>query len=291
MVDVRLTDAAPETGRLSFSDLPGWASDDHGAALAAFRLNPGAEALHGDPRAWFERVFRPGPAITGHFTGYYEPEIDAALSRNDAFPVPLHALPAGGFIGPRAVADTALAGHELAWVADEVARFFLQVQGSGRLRLIGGGTLRVGFAGKNGHPYRSIGKILVERGALPADLTADDLKAWLRADHVRGHAAMAENPSYVMFRPLDLDPDLGPMGTHCPVTPLRSIAVDPDMTPLGTPVWIETAGRAHLVIAQDTGSAITGAGRADLFFGTGAAAGSAAGALNHPGRFVPLVRR
>ncbi|WGH80284.1 MltA domain-containing protein [Jannaschia ovalis] len=276
--------------------MTGWDADDLDAALAAFRLcsdGPLVQAAKhaSDARRFFESRFRPGAELAGHFTGYYEPEIPASLTRSDAFPVPIHAMPPGGVSATRAEISPFLAGQEIAWLRDEVDRFFLQVQGSGRLRLPGGATMRVGHAGKNGQPYVSIGKLSVERGVFGPGITADALKDWLRADPDRGHAVMNENPSYVFFEILDLPEGSGPRGTLCPVTSLRSLAVDPTHTPLGTPVWIEVAGHARLCIAQDTGSAIKGAGRADLFFGSGDTAGRAAGALNHPGRFVPLVPR
>ncbi len=290
MAPIVLRPAAPETGRLSFADLPGWAEDDLSAALEAMRLgDPSVPA--GDARTWFEETFRPGIPLPGHFTGYYEPELEASRAPTAAFPCPIHALPHGGIDVPRSEIEPCLMGHEIAWLRDPVDRFFLQVQGSGRLRLTDGTVLRVGYAGRNGHPYVSIGKRLIAQGIFGPDLTADDLKSWLRADPERGKAAMDANPSYVMFRLSDAPCDVGPAGTLCPVTALRSLAVDPVHTPLGTPVWIDVAGHRRLCIAQDTGSAIVGAGRADLFHGTGEAAGRAAGALNHRGRFVPLVRR
>lgn len=282
-------ETAPEMGRLSFADLAGWEHDDLEMALSAFRLNP--VGARGGAQAYFEAHFQPGRPLAGHFTGYFELELDASLHRSPGFPVPLHALPDVSRLPARADIDPALAGHEIAWLRDEVDRFFLQVQGSGRLHLVQGGALRVGYAGTNGHPYRSIGRLLVERGVFGSDITADALRNWLRADPERGRALMRENPSYVMFRVLDLPDDSGPAGTLCPVTPGRSLAVDPAHLPLGTPVWIEVDGLARLCIAQDTGSAIVGPGRADLFFGTGEAAGRAAGRLNHSGRFIPLVAR
>lgn len=290
MTSVTQAPAAPETGRLSFSDLPGWSEDDLEAALGALRLGD-PSVPNGPARTWFEATFRPGAAVNGHFTGYYEPELDASLTPSAEFSCPIHALPDGGLTMPRAQIEPHLESHEIAWLRDPVDRFFLQVQGSGRLRLPDGSSLRVGYAGRNGQPYVSVGKLLVERGVFGADITADDIKMWLREDPARGAALMNQNPSYVMFRVVDTVAERGPMGTLCPVTPLRSIAVDPAHTPLGTPVWIATEGHARLCIAQDTGSAIKGPGRADLFHGTGDAAGQAAGALNHPGQFIPLVRR
>ncbi len=272
-----------------FADLSGWADDDLDAALDAYRRNP-APAI--DPaRAFFEHGFRPGAPVAAHLTGYAEPVIDASPACTDAFPVPIHAMPPGGTDAPRARADAALAGHEIAWLRDPVDRFLLQVQGSGRLRMADGSTIRVGHAGGNGHPYRSIGRMLLERGELGADITAEALAAWLRADPVRGRAAMDECPSYALFEVIDLPETLGPIGTLCPVTAGRSIAVDPTHIALGTPVWVEGPGIARLCVAQDTGAAIRGPGRADLFFGTGAEAMRAAGRLNAPGRLVPLVAR
>ena len=280
--------AAPISGERTFSDLAGWDADDLEEACAAMRLGD-PTVPRGDARRWFETTYTLGQAIDGHFTGYYEPQIDGSLQASAAFPVPLHGCPGDGPYPPRARIEPVLAGHEVAWVRDEVDRFFLQVQGSGRIRLADGSVLRLGHDGRNGHPYVSIGRLLVERGVFGPDITAAALKAWLRADPDRGRALMDENPSYAMFR--RTDGAGGPMGTLCPVTALRSIAVDPAHTPLGTPVWIEVAGHARLCIAQDTGSAIVGPGRADLFFGTGDAAEAAAGALNEAGRFIPLLRR
>jgi membrane-bound lytic murein transglycosylase A len=284
-------------GRRSYAGLAGWGEDDLEEALIAFLrtpLNPlAAAARDADAAAdFFERHFVPDTPRSGHFTGYYEPEIDGAAEPGGDFPVPLHALPHQGCDRPRAGIDAALAGHEIVWLRDEVARFFAQVQGSVRVRLTDGTVLRLGHDGNNGHPYRSIGKLLIERGTFGPDITADALKAWLRADPARGRAVMDENPSYVFFRRLDTNLDLGPVVTvGCPATSGRTLAVDPDHLPLGTPVWVEVDGLARLCIAQDTGSAIKGPGRGDLFFGTGDAAGLAAGRLNHPGRFVPLRRR
>lgn len=288
--------AAP-TGRRSFSRLPGWVEDDLVAALTAFLRIPanplaGAAREAANARTFFQAHFVPDLDIAGHFTGYYEPEFPGARTPSDAFPVPLHAEPPGGCKWPRGEIEPHLIGHEIVWVRDEVDRFFAQVQGSARIRFRDGSVMRVGHSAKNGQPYVSIGKRLVRRGVFGPDITADALKAWLRADSERGRRVMHENPSYVFFRILETDPSLGPIVTlGCPATTGRTLAVDPDHLPLGTPVWIEVDGIARLCIAQDTGSAIKGAGRADLFFGTGDAAGVAAGRLNHPGTFTPLRRK
>ena len=281
--------------RLDWGDLTGWAEDDHAAGLAAWTRSGGA-APAGAGRDWVEARFVPWLLPAAHFTGYYEPELHGSPVRTDAFPVPIHAAPPMGIGASRAEIEAGdlLAGQEIAWLADEVDRFFLQVQGSGRVRFPDGTVLRVGHAAKNGHPYRSVGALLVERGVFAADrITAQGVMDWLRADPARGRAAMRENPSYVMFRALRggaaEDGPPGAMGV--PVTEGRSLAVDPAVVPLGALVWAEVDAPdpiRRLCAAQDVGSAIVGVGRADLFCGTGDAAGRMAGALNHGGRMVVL---
>jgi membrane-bound lytic murein transglycosylase A len=186
----------------------------------------------------------------------------------------------------------------LFWLSDPVDVFFLQIQGSGRLSLPDGSTARVGYGGRNAHEYRSIGRLLVEEGEMSVEeVTAERLKVWLRADPERGRALMHRNPAYIFFREVDgLLPDDGPIGSAgVPLTPLRSVALDPAAYPPGSPVWVETTTAdgplRRMMIAQDTGSAITGPGRADLFFGTGAVAGDVAGAMRAPGRLWLLTPR
>ena len=278
-----------------------WSTDDHDAALTAYLLSAGPTSPRPDgasARRFFEDAFDWSEVAAAHYTGYFEPVVPAATARSAAFPVPLHGSPPGGIAASRAEIEDGdlLRGHEIAWLRDAVDRFMLQVQGSGRLALADGGTMRVGYAGRNGRPYISIGRHLIATGAIPAaEMTADVLAAWLRADAARGAATMRLNESYVLFRRLDAAVGEGPPGTMgCPVTAGRTLAVDPGHVPLGSPVWIEVASPdpiARLCVAQDTGSAIKGAGRADLFFGSGRAAGQAAGALNHGGRMVVLTPR
>ncbi len=296
MSDLIDNTTAPASGRFSFGSLAGWSNDDLGAALRAYRLNPNdpladvAQTAQ-DPRAFFETYFYPAESTEGHFTGYYEPELDASYTASKDFPTPIHRYPSAGIDASRAAIEPLLSGCEIAWLRDPVARFFLQVQGSGRLRFADGSLARVGYAGTNGHPYRSIGKFLIEKGLMASDLSAEDLKSWLRADLDRATRVMNHNPSYVMFRLVNLPEDQGPQGTFCTVTPGRTLAVDPEFTPLGTPVWVRVGEFARLCIAQDTGSAIKGPGRADLFVGTGDKAGAIAGKLNQTGVFQPLVRK
>jgi membrane-bound lytic murein transglycosylase A len=304
---------------LTFDDLDGWAGDDHAAALAVFvrtcdRLDgPDWSPVCGfardtDPasaRAFFELFFR--PVIVGDppalFTGYYEPELRGSPVRTQRFAWPIYRrppdLPAeapwysrqdidqNGRLGGR--------GLELAWLEDPVEVYFLQVQGSGRILFPDGRVMRVGYAGKNNQPYRSIGQELIRRGVFqPHEASADRIQDWVRAHPAEGRALMNHNPSFVFFRAIpDLDPDEGPIGAMGrSVSDLRTIAVDPAFVELGTPVWIEKAGRApmrRLMIAQDTGGAIKGAQRADIYFGTGRDAGLAAGRIKDSGRMVQLL--
>ena len=318
-----LDDAVADTAKLSydfiaFSDLDGWPEDDHLAAIEVFqrtcdmpsdpewkRLCSAARTA-ADPRAFFEAQFQPVRITDGAdalFTGYFEPEINGASERSDLFRHPVYALPpeASGekpWLSRQEIeASGALRGRglELAWIAEPVDLFFLQVQGSGRIRFEGGGVLRLGYAGKNGHPYRSIGKELVRRGTFaPEALSADVIKQWVRANPHEGAQLLLHNPSYVFFREVtDVPANQGPVGAMGrSVTPLRSIAVDPDITPLGAPVWLDKAGpnpMRRLMVAQDTGSAIKGAQRADIFFGTGESAGLDAGRLRDGGRMTVLL--
>ncbi len=195
------------------------------------------------------------------------------------------------------VDDGALDGRglELLWVDDPVDAFFLQIQGSGRVRLAEGGWVRVGFAGHNGHPYRSIGRVLIERGELDAESASlDGIRAWLRDHPEQARALMAENARYVFFRELPGDGPVGAEGTV--LTPGRSLAVDRRFVPLGVPVWVDAAdpaGRAapvrRLLVAQDTGGAIRGPVRGDLYWGTGEAAGRIAGRMRHRGTYYLLL--
>ncbi len=310
--------AEPLTIRhLDFADLADWAEDDHQAALDAFLVTCGdldeadwralcrTARTAGNARDFFELFFKPvliedgGPAL---FTGYFEPELDGALTRDDRFRFPLYRLPPDRGEGPwltrrQIEEEDALEdqGLEIAWVDDPVELFFLQVQGSGRIRLPGGGTLRVGYGGNNGRDYSSIGAELVARGIYePHQVSAAVIQNWVRRNPEEGRELLWTNESFVFFRELqDLDARLGPLGAmNRSVTPLRTIAVDPAIIPLGAPVWIEKEGPApmhRLMVAQDTGSAIKGAQRADIFFGTGSSAGRQAGRIRHGGRLVVLL--
>ncbi|SFB04639.1 membrane-bound lytic murein transglycosylase A [Poseidonocella pacifica] len=296
----------PAQREIAFDDLIGWAEDNHHDALKVYRQS-GNEDLVGpdDARAFFEERFRPvliGDPECALFTGYFEPELDGSLTPSTAFPVPIYRRPdalssdAPWLTRCEIEESDALSGLELAWVASAADAFFLQVQGSGRIRLREGGCLRVGYDGRNGHPYRSIGKELLRRSIFTSEeISADAIRDWIEVNPVEGRALMHHNPSFVFFRPLNMPEAQGPIGTlGCPVTAMRSIAVDPDHTPLGLPVWIETDGPQpirRLMIAQDTGAAIKGPQRADIFIGTGRDAGRIAGGMKQGGRMIALLPR
>jgi len=301
---------------LDFEDLNGWADDDHGAALTVFRntcmdldgsdwaaICAYAETAP-DPRAFFELLFRPvliGGEDPALFTGYFEPELEGSLRRTGRYRFPVYRLPpevTGRWLSREQIEESGVLegrGLEIAWVDDPVELFFLQIQGSGRVRLNEGGVLRVGYGGANGHEYRSIGQELVRRGIYDLhQVSADVIKNWVRRNPVLGQELLFHNPSYVFFREVSRVPaDQGPLGAmNRSITTMRTVAVDPAFVPLGAPVWIEKDGEApmrRLMVAQDTGSAIKGAQRADIFFGTGDDAGRAAGRIKDPGRMVVLL--
>jgi membrane-bound lytic murein transglycosylase A len=351
---------------LTFASLPGWADDDHAAALTAFlrscgRLaaqpaeramgrepwagrigdwQPACEAAKGaatTARTFLEQWFQPFRLTDrgrpdGLFTGYYEPLLDGSLTSDARFTVPLYKRPAdlvsvdlGQFdpelqgrriagkvasgklvpYAPRAeIVRGALAGQglELLWVDDPVAAFFLEIQGSGQIRLTDGSTLRVGYADQNGQPYRAIGKDLVELGALDrGKVSLQAIRAWLAAHPDRAPEILDRNRSYVFFRSLpQLAQTPGPLGAqNVPLTPGRSLAVDRRFVPLGVPLWLDTTAPMpdgerplrRLVIAQDTGGAIRGVVRGDVFWGAGAEAEHTAGHMQSRGRLYILLPR
>ena len=173
--------------------------------------------------------------------------------------------------------------------------FFLHIQGSGRIRLPDGSIMRVGYAGTNGHPYTAIGRELIARGAVPREkMSMQAIRGWLTANPADGARLMRTNKSYVFFRELTGDGPLGAQGVA--LTPERSLAVDRRLLPLGLPVWLDTAEPdgtpfRRLMVAQDTGGAIRGAVRADVFWGPGARAADRAGKMKSPGRYWFLIPR
>ncbi len=263
----------------------------------------------------------------GLFTGYYEPELRGSLVRTPRYSIPLHGRPddlvtvdLGAFreelrgqriagrvesgalrpYEPRArIVEGALGprGKPVVWVDDPTEAFFLEVQGSGRVVLDDGRILRVGFAAQNGHPYVPIGRTLIERGALTREtVSMQSIKAWLAANPAEAAAIRNSNPSYVFFRLLEGDGPLGSEGVA--LTPGRSLAVDRNFLPMGVPVFLDAddpldpAARVQrLLMAQDTGGAIRGPVRGDVFWGAGSDAEARAGRMRSTGRAWLLLPR
>ena len=305
----------------------GTAADWTGACGAAEKIkSPSAS----DAKQFFESWFTPylvsdNANPDGLFTGYFEPELEGALAGGGAFQTPLYARPddlvsanlsdfneelAGttiwgrvenGKLKPYADRKSIEEGKSgtklkpLAWVGDPVEAFFLHVQGSGRVRLGDGTILRLGFDGKNGREYRSIGRLLIDRGEIPADkLTMDSISAWVKQHPEQGRKLLQENPSFVFFRKLEGPGPIGAAGIA--LTPGRSLAIDTRYLPLGAPIWVETIDPLdsqkpfqRLMITQDTGGAIKGVVRGDIFFGAGADARKMAGNMKRGGKYFILL--
>ena len=301
-------------------------------ATRVSRNDPDAQRRYFEANFTPYRLINPDGTQSGLVTGYYEPLLLGSRKRTARFRYPLHAPPLdlvavdlgetnpeikdrrvrgrivggkdgrdgkdGGRLVPyyaRAdiVNGTApVKGREIAWVEDAVELFFLQVQGSGRIQLPDGSVMRVGYADHNGHPYRSIGRWLVDAGELSMDQASmQGIKGWVKKYPERANNLFNQNPAYVFFREMPAGPpDLGPNGSlGIPLKAGASIAVDPRAVPLGAPVWLSTTWPMstrplnRLVLAHDTGSAIRGAVRADFFWGFGADAGEQAGRMKQPG--------
>ncbi len=353
---------APVERPVAFSDLDGWNEEDHAAAFAVFKrfctqTPPKDTALAAvcaltstmngtlneqAARAFFETHFSPVeivPAGTdgrypGFLTGYYEPEFEGSLQKNETFRAPLLArpddleslspgerypgLPEGMQFARRVIGESGTVAYEpypdraaiedgalgvkavpLVYLREPGEAFIVQVQGSARIRLQDGRIVRVAYAGKNGHPYSSIGKIIVERGAMPLEsMTLERLLGWLRENPTEARDVMRMNRSFVFFRLAEeLAPEDGPVGAAgLPLIAERSLAVDQALWSYGLPVWLETelpipgtdSPLKRLTIALDTGSAIVGPARGDFFWGSGFAAGTLAGGIRHKMRFVVL---
>lgn len=284
------------------------------ACAAAGRPRPGLTS------AFFAEQFEVVQVGDGaaFVTGYFEPEIAGSRTRRPGYEVPVYRKPpdlvevdaataqaAGtprrgrlenGVIVPYferseieagALADR---GLEIAWAADEIDLFFLQIQGSGRLRLPDGGVMRIGYAGQNGREYVGIGKLMKDRGLLgPGQTTMQGIVAWLRSNPEEGRAIMRENKSYIFFNELTGPGPLGALGL--PVTGRATVATDPRYVPMGAPVilQLDRTEANGLWIAQDTGGAIKGSNRFDTFWGAGAEAARIAGGMQGRGRAYVLV--
>ena len=285
-----------------------------------------------DARRFFEQNLKPYAiangegAVNGLVTGYYEPLLRGSRTRAKGYEQPVRGVPddlltidlsavfpelkdkrvrgrlEGNKVLPYwsraeiAARGDKLPGPTLLYVDDAVELFFLQVQGSGRVRLADGSTVRLNYADQNGHPYQSIGKVLVERGELKLEeASMQGIQSWARANPGRLEALLNSNPSYVFFREMP-NSNGGPIGAlGVPLTAERSIAIDPRSVPLGSPVFLATTRPNsstplnRLVMAQDTGGAIKGAVRADYFWGFGKEAGEQAGRMKQSGRLWVLL--
>lgn len=285
-------------------------------------------------RAFFEAHFVPQRVVhrgsDGLLTGYYEASLEGSRSREGRFQTPLYRRPpdlvnlvhetqrgaagtkltharrtAAGTVpyATRAeIENGALAGQglELLYLADPVDKFFLQVQGSGLIRMPDGGSVRVHYDGKNGHPYTSIGRYLIEKGMLAADkVSMGALARFLRADPARAAHVMHQNASYVFFRELSAGEADGPLGVlSIPLVAGRSLAIDGSVHALGSPIYVVAPTLRHarkgqpfqrLMVAHDVGSAIKGPERGDIYFGSGPHAARIAGVTKHPGKMFVLV--
>lgn len=296
--------------------------------IAAAFNEPSRDTLY----RFFELNFTPYQLVNpdgsdgGLVTGYYEPLLHGSRTSSTRYRYPVYGVPddllvidmgelypelknlrlRGRLEGRRVVpyfnraqideGSAAVAGKEIVWVEDAVELFFLQIQGSGRVKLDSGETIMLGYADQNGYPYRSIGRLLVDRGDLPLERASmQGIKAWAGQNPAKLQELLNYNASYVFFR--ELSPDLpGPLGAlGVPLTARRSIAVDSRHVPLGAPVFLATTmpnsrqPLQRLMVAQDTGGAIRGAVRADFFWGFGDEAAALAGAMRQTGKMWLLL--
>jgi membrane-bound lytic murein transglycosylase A len=289
----------------------------------------------GEARAFFEQNFRPvriSPLgeTDGFLTGYYEPIVEGARTQTGEFKYPLYRKPPNLLPGGRmlashvanrrgkgkrakrrlvsfhdraAIDDGVLAGRdlEICWLRDPIDAFFIHIQGSVRVRLDEGKTLRLNYLAQNGHPYYAVGRSLIERKIVPKEeMSMDRIRQWMEANPAEGRELRRKNKSYIFFRETNLADNEEPVGAQgVSLTPGRSIAVDRNLHVYGTPFFISTelpidsdqptAKFRHLMVAQDTGGAIIGPARADIYFGAGDEVGSISGRVRHPGRFVMLM--
>jgi membrane-bound lytic murein transglycosylase A len=303
--------AKPSLGGQGEAALRGDAPERWRATCAAARaVAPGDDA---GARAFFESSFQPwlvsnDGTATGLFTGYYEPEVRGSRRRDAGHREPLYRRPANLVSGPgarpyltRAEIDGGLLANkrlELVWLSDPIDNFFLHIQGSGRVRLDDGETLRVAYDGQNGRLYVPVGRVLVDRGEMTLDqVSMQSVRTWLLGHPAEAREVMQSNPSFVFFKELpDPGPDLGAPGAlGVPLLPMRSVAVDQTFIPLGAPMFIDTRDPVdgskiqRLMMAHDLGGAIRGPVRADLFFGWGPEAEEKAGRMRQQGAAFVLL--
>lgn len=319
---------APPDKPLGRDGIAGTPADWRGPCEAADQVPPEPAARRRFFEDWFTVFAVQGRrSDEGLFTGYYVPLVPGRMTPGDEYRVPLHGRPAdlvsvdlslfrpslagerlagrveSGQLKPyparAAITRGALDGHgiELVWLADPVDAFFLQIQGSGLIKLPDGKLVRVGYAAQNGRPYTSIGRLLVARGHLALEeVSMQSIRAWLAANPKVRDEILNANASYVFFSLQDTPGAIGSQGV--PLTAGRSLAVDRRHIPMGVPIWLESRPADNeaveptlrrLLIAQDTGGAIRGAVRGDVFWGAGDEAGELAGAMRHRGRYFALL--
>jgi membrane-bound lytic murein transglycosylase A len=303
-----------------------WQAVCHGAKTLGD--NPGHKAIRQflETRLVPWAIRNPDGSSNGLITGYYEPLIKGSRTRSALYQWPIHGVPAdmltidfgdlypdmrnlrlrGRIVGNKVVPywtraeldvmQDRVPAPALLWAADPIDLFFLQVQGSGRVELPDGSTIRIGYADQNGHPYQSIGRWLVAQGELPLEKASmERIKNWARTNPHRLSELLHSNPSYVFFREMPAS-STGPTGAlGVPLTPGRSLAIDPRIIPLGAPVFLATTAPnserplRRLMLAQDTGGAIKGAVRGDFFWGFGPDAGAQAGKMRQQGALWVLL--
>jgi membrane-bound lytic murein transglycosylase A len=320
---------------VAWQQIPGWQEDDLSAAWSAWLESCKAMVKRSSTRSWsgvcdraktvsgsspqavrryFEDAFQ-AYAIrststgseTGLVTGYYEPIMNGSRVRTSRYAVPLYGYPEAwkrsrpnpGPTRAELMDSNALRGSEIIWVEDPVAAAFMQIQGSGKIKLDDGNVLRFGFAGTNEQPFKSFAQWLLNKGEITrSQATMQGIQSWAKRNPRRVEEMLNANPRFVFFKelPSDVSPDMGPIGAlGVPLTAERSIAVDLKAMPLGAPVFIATTRPLskqtlrRLVIAQDTGKAIVGGVRADFYWGTGDAAGELAGRMKQDGQMWLLL--
>lgn len=263
---------------------------------------------YGQEKQFFEQHFKPyviseNGSFDGLFTGYYLPELHGSYQQSARYNVPIYRMPSGGLRhqSRAAIYSGALAnkGLELLWVDNEIDAFFMEVQGSGRV-VMDDGTIRgLGFAGGNGFPYYAIGKTLVDRGEIAkADISMQTIRQWIEQHPVEGRQLMLSNQSYVFFRFTNVNTNDGPTGAlGVPLTAQHSLAVDKHYLLTGVPIWLDAEHPVQgqrlrrLMMAQDTGGAIKGVIRGDVYWGQGAKAGDMAGPMKSKGYYFLLIPR
>jgi membrane-bound lytic murein transglycosylase A len=302
--------------------LPDEAAMAYAGTAADWRTACEAANAASDARRFFERNFEPYRVEGGDglVTGYYEPLLNGSLTRHGRYDTPVYGLPddlliidlgkfkpewKGEKIGAKIVgkhvlpypsraeidADPPKSAPVLFYGDDAVSVFFLHIQGSGRVALDNGRTLRVTYAGQNGQPYTAIGRTLIQRGVPREGMSMQVVRDWLKDHPGDAREVMETDASFVFFQVAPVgDPSLGPPGTEgVPLTPRGSVAVDNHIHPFGLPVFITGGGLADLYIAQDTGGAIRGPARADIFYGFGPKAETTAGGMKARAAFYVLL--